>query len=136
MLDLILVSEDLIYEICDPIECIFKKSIHHSPIVIDLAIIEFYNYRLSKIDAFTLDFKKANFIGLNNLLLSLDWTFLLSNMDLNAMYEKILSILHNEMNRFIPRKCVHKNNNPVWFNKRLANLKNKKNKIYKKHRLD
>ena len=72
LLDLILVSEDLIYEICDPIECIFKKSIHHSPIVIDLGIIEFYNCTLSKIDAFTLDFKKANFIGLNNILLSLD----------------------------------------------------------------
>ena len=60
-----------------PIECIFKKSIHHNPIVIDLGIIEFYNCRLRKIDVFTLDFKKANFIGLNNL----DWTSLLSNMD-------------------------------------------------------
>ena len=54
LLDLMLVSEDLIYEICDPIECIFKKSIHHSPIVIDLGIIEFYNCRLSKIDVFTI----------------------------------------------------------------------------------
>ena len=91
---------------CDPIEYIFEKSIHLGPIVIDLGTIEFHNCRLNKIDVFTLEFKKANFIGLNNLLLSLDWTSLLSNMDLNAMYEIFLSILHNAMNRFIPRKRV------------------------------
>ena len=38
--------------------CIFKKSIHQSPIVIDLDIIEFYNCSLDKIDVFTLDLKK------------------------------------------------------------------------------
>ena len=103
LIDLILVSEDLIYEICDPIECIFKKSIHHSPIVIDLGIIEFYNSNADNFAVFTFDFKKANFIGLNNLLLSSDWTTLLSNMDLIAMYDKFLSILQNAMNRFIPR---------------------------------
>ena len=61
LIDLILVSEDLSYEICDPIECIFKNRIHHSPIVIDLVIIESYNCRLSKIDALIL--KKLILLG-------------------------------------------------------------------------
>ena len=40
------------------------------------------------------------------------------------------------MYRYIPRKRIYKNNNPAWFNKRLSNLKNKKNKIYKNYRAD
>ena len=75
------------------------------------------------------DFKKADFIALNNHLFSSNWNDIFYNMDLNAMYESFLYILQSAMYRYIPRKRIYKNNNPAWFNKRLSNLKNKKNKI-------
>ena len=135
LLDLVFISEYLTYKICNPFDNIFNKSFHHSPILIELDIIHFEK-TVHDTDVYTFDFKKADFIALNNHLFSLNWNDIFYNMDLNAMYESFLNILQSAMYRYIPRKRIYKNNNPAWFNKRLSNLKNKKNKIYKKYRAD
>ena len=65
LLDLVFISEYLTYEICIPIDNIFKKSFHHSPILIELNIIDFGKYN-NVSNLYTFDFKKTGFISLNN----------------------------------------------------------------------
>ena len=64
-MDLVFLSEYLTYEICAPIDNIFKKSFHHSPSLIELNIIDFGKYN-NVSNLYTIDFKKTDFISLNN----------------------------------------------------------------------
>ena len=70
MLDLVFISEYLTCETCVPID-ILKKSFHHSPILIELNIIDFVkSNNVNNLYAFA--FKTTDFISLNNYLFKLD----------------------------------------------------------------
>lgn len=132
LLDLVLVDNDLILDIFPPICPLFNKSFHHSPLVIEFSVIN-YQPLISNNNQF-FDFKNADFVSLNTFLNSFDWNEVFVNVNLDNMYSKFLDILKVGMQTHIPVKSISMNNNPPWYNKRLANLKNKKNKAYKRYR--
>ena len=78
-----------------PIAPLFIKSFDHSPIT-----VEFFglNYQPAIDNSFIFDFKIANFVGLSGFCISFEWNDLLCNMNLDAMYSKILDILHLGIN--------------------------------------
>ena len=66
-------SEDFNYEICDPMDNIFKKSVHHNPVLLEISIIEFKKSFDDTVNVCNLDFKIADYNSLNNFLFSLNW---------------------------------------------------------------
>ena len=57
-------------------------------------------------------------------------------MNQDEMYTKIVEILHLGINQFIPKKPSISFKKTACCNKRLSNLKTKKNKAYKRCRYD
>ena len=57
---------------------------------------------------------------------------------LENMYKIFLKILHEgkPFNQYVTKKQIVDTRNPPWYNKRLINLKNQKNKAYKRYRKD
>lgn len=133
LLDLVLVDNDLIFDILSPICPIFCNSFHHSSLVIEFSTL--YYQPIANITQ-CFDFKKADFASLNNFFINYDWKGTFENISLDNMYLKFLHIFKEGMENYIPIKTIPLNNNPPWFNKRLINLKNIKNKAYKKFRND
>ena len=52
------------------------------------------------------------------------------------MYIIFLKNLHEGFNQYVPKKQIFDTRTPPWYNKRLNNLKNQKNKAYKRYRKD
>ena len=80
-------------------------------------------------NSFVFDFKNANFVGLNSFPNSFEWN---DNFNVDEMYSKILEILHLGIHLFKPKKPTISSKQPAWYNRRLSNWKNKKNKAYKR----
>lgn len=113
---------------------ILNNSLFHKAFIVDFSI---YHYqKISNGLKFRKDYDRADFVAMNNYLESVLWNNILSSLDLEAMYDTFFSILNSTISRFVPVKKSILNGHPVWFNRRLLNLKNKKNKAYKRFRKD
>ena len=81
-------------------------------------------------------YSNTDFESLNTFLLSFDWVDILSNISLDTMYNLLISILNIGINKCIPKKKNHQKYTSPWYNKRLTNLKNRKTKAFKRHKLE
>lgn len=79
-------------------------------------------------------FNKANFDSIREDLLSIDFNQVLSVVDVNEMVEVFYNILYEIFDKHVPRASIRISNKPIWFNKQLSQLKNLRNKEYKKWR--
>jgi len=79
-------------------------------------------------------FRRANFVLINSLIACSDW----SNLYLCTNINEAVNIFYNVLNEVFDT-CVHTyypkiSNQPPWFNKELARLKNVKSRLYIKLR--
>ena len=80
-----------------------------------------------------LDFKKADFVSLNNELSNLDWDLLLSSPNINECWDNFEEALFKLVHKFVPLRTIkitHKNQAP----KNIQNSCAKTTKLYKKFR--
>lgn len=79
-------------------------------------------------------FRKANYDEIREHLSSLNIPKTLDQCgaDVNRMLETFYEILHDTFERFIPRSTIRSFNKPKWHDKKLAHLKNVRNREYKK----
>lgn len=89
------------------------------------------------------EYQKANYVNIKRRLDNINWQSTLRNEGnvenaVNLFYNIIFKIIHDE----VPKKKKRRNVNfkyPVWYNKQIKNLKNRKqkaHKIYKKNNCD
>lgn len=134
ILDLVMVDNDFNHNIFEPILPIFDKTFHHAPITVEFSVQNFQP--LGNSCNFSYDFKNADYQSINLYLCDIDWLNVLSRLELKEMYCTFLSTFLEAINLFVPKKPLIVSSKPPWYNKRLSNLKNKKNKSFKRLRSD
>lgn len=77
-------------------------------------------------------FRKANFDLIREYLDSCNFDDFLIDNDIDQMVERFYALLYETFERFVPKASIKATKNPVWFNKKLCNLKNLCNRQYKK----
>lgn len=83
------------------------------------------------------NFKKANYIGLYNSFLSVDWSFILDHTDADIACEHFYAELFHIIDMYVPKKHHNSHQYPVWFTKGHINdikLKYRYRLEYKKSR--
>lgn len=77
-------------------------------------------------------FKKANYEEMNKELAGLNLDELINHSDINSMTESFYNTLFDIIGRHVPQATPKNNNIPVWFDRKLLNLRNIRNREYKK----
>lgn len=81
------------------------------------------------------NFKKGDYIGLNNYLNFLDLTQLISaTSDVDDKVDVMYDVLLDAFGQFIPLKKKMVTDDPPWYNQRLRNLKNRTSKANKRYK--
>ncbi|XP_017466462.1 PREDICTED: RNA-directed DNA polymerase from mobile element jockey-like isoform X1 [Rhagoletis zephyria] len=128
ILDLIFVSDNLNYRICDCINPITATDKHHIPLVIKL---DFYCFSAIKDNKLSFNYSLCDFFSFNELLSNINWDDLFTNLDTAYCFSIFKSILYELCLDKIPVKKKKPYKLP-WYSKDLKKLKNLKNKFYKK----
>ena len=132
ILDLIFIRNDFIFEICKSDLLLLNESVHHKALLMKFT---FYNYIQFSADKQILsyNFKKANYTALNSYFYSIDWQSALypNSNSLENMYNIFKNILNNAFEQYVPIKKQFNSSKLPWYNKRLINLKNIRNKAHK-----
>ena len=76
-----------------------------------------------------LNFKKANWEGLNKSLNSVKWDELIGHDEPEVAWQKFKLVLTKLIDKFIPSVLVKETNHPPWFDKETFNLHQKKTKL-------
>lgn len=77
-------------------------------------------------------FKKANYDAINECLSQIDFAALLDQHNVNDMVDAFYSTIYDIFDEFVPKSNIRNSNKPLWFDKKLTNLKNIRNREYKK----
>ena len=133
-IDLAFVDKDLVSNISQPIAPLFNKSVHHSPFLLEVSVL--HQQKASNYSSLCYDYNRGDLISMNTYLENIDWAELFHDNDIESMYCKFLSVLDSASKTFIPLKRLRNIKYPAWYNKRLINLKNRKNKAFKHWRLE
>lgn len=131
MLDLIFLSSDLKFSVCESAFPVSPSTSHHSPLEIEIKFYEYSSY--ARNDFVRYNYFSCNFDRLTDIFYSLDWIDLLNNPIVGICYDIFLSNIVNvcQNNISLAKPIVH---NLPWYTKglkKLKNLRNKYHKIYK-----
>lgn len=77
-------------------------------------------------------FRKANYMKINKELSELSFDILDRNSDVNDMVDNFYNALFDIIERHVPQATPKSNNIPVWYNRKLLNLRNKRIREYHK----
>ena len=80
----------------------------------------------------TLNYKKANWEGLNKALNSIKWDILIGKDEAEVAWKKFKLVLSSLVEKYIPTIVVKDNNNPPWFDEETFKLHKKKDRLRKK----
>lgn len=108
----------------------FKSDPHHVPTMclIDCAPTIINNTETQSIYCF----KRANYDLIRDHLVSLNLQHLFTNSsgDVNELTSQLYSLANDTFEKFVPSTTIRATNNPRWYNKGLARLKNHRNKAF------
>lgn len=132
VLDLVFVDSELSISIGNSMIPLFPNSIFHVALSMEF---EFYEYcRPSPCVTnlnFRYNFAKTNFMNLSNYLEGIDWIALFNNGNLNYSFNVFIKTVKVAIDMFTPKDKIASSAKPIWFNNRIVNLNNRKNKMYK-----
>lgn len=77
-------------------------------------------------------FKKANFEEMRKYMDSLNISNLIESDNIDEMVHKLYELIYSVFDKYVPRITPRKSNRPVWYDDKILNLKNIRNKEYKK----
>lgn len=80
-------------------------------------------------------FRKANFDELNETLGAINFSDMFIDKNVDQMVESFYDTLHNVFEHHVPQATPKINNIPVWYDKKLLNLRNVRNREHKKLQL-
>lgn len=128
---------DLFY--CSDIDCVLLTEADipisiidnaHRPFIVSIELIECVPTTTSD-GEHLFNYQRANFDSMNESFNKIDLSEL-SSLNTNNATELLYSHISSSFHRFIPKSIHRSNNSPPWFTKDLINLKNRKNKAYKR----
>ena len=84
-------------------------------------------------NSYYLDFRNANFQGMNDYLNRIDWSLLQDEVNANSLAESFTNVLQRAIELFVPKKRREPPRYPPWSNDRLKHLKTSKRSALKKY---
>ena len=84
------------------------------------------------------DFKKANYDDIRIALSTTNWQYLLNNQEnmecsVEIFYITIMKVIQDNV-PLTKKRCKYNSKNPVWFNRHIINLKNRKQNAHKSYK--
>lgn len=73
---------------------------------------------------YTLDYSKADLIGLTDSLLEVDFSVWLNSMDVEFIWSQLKSIIGETINMLVPKIKIKSNSSPRWFTPEIRRLLN------------
>lgn len=111
-----------------------KVDIYHDPIEIILDISKEMS-RIPEISEPAFNFRKTDFVSLNAFFESIEWDVLLSETtDCNENVNRLYEVLMDGFNRCVPKAKPVKDNHPLWYDRSILKLKNKKKRAHKRYK--
>lgn len=109
--------------------------VYHPPLLVTIGMDETDSPDHSgNSTTFRFNFRKADYDRITNTLLNINFSSEFSSGDLNENVDKFYAILFNIFQNCVP---LERNRNiksvPPWYTKELITLKNRKNRLWKKH---
>lgn len=83
------------------------------------------------------NFRKADYKGMINYFKYFDWSSIISvqdEQDLDTVFSRFYQVLNTAFVKFVPIKKQFRFTRPIWFNKELVSLKNRKTLVYKRYK--
>lgn len=112
-----------------------KSDKFHVPIMCTLECTPVVNPSADTGSVFS--FRKANFDEIRDHLSNIDLSDIFGNSsNLNDSVASFYHILHDTIEKFVPKSSIRSSSKPKWHDKQLAHLKNTRNKQYNKLRRD
>ncbi|KAG4068495.1 hypothetical protein HA402_004836 [Bradysia odoriphaga] len=106
--------------------------VYHPPLDIEFSV-DFDDVAVSESDDRELNFRRADFVGLNACLESISWDAELNaSTDVDSMVDRFYELLSVGFERYVPIRKKISNAHPPWYSKNLLNLKNRRNRAHKK----
>lgn len=79
------------------------------------------------------DFKNAEFEALSEYFSRVDWDHVFENYSaIDELVDKFYELLMDGIDQFVPVRWAQSSNHPTWYTKAIINLKNRRNRAYKK----
>lgn len=115
-----------------------NRGIHHKALIVnfDISYINSNIVNNSLDKSFKYDFFKVDYNDVNNYLSVIDWNSVLGSGGLNQKYKMFRNVVDEVFSKFVPMKTCCNSGKPVWFHKRLSNLKNAMYRVLKKSKID
>lgn len=77
-------------------------------------------------------FQRANYDLIREHLSDINFIQIFNDMgNVNEMVSYLYGIIYETFDKFVPTSSIRKSNKPIWYDKKLAHLKNIRNKCYK-----
>lgn len=109
---------------------------HHPALDISLGLNMSSPYNNNNNNKLEFDFSKCNFVDLFDMLITVNWNQLFCNCNIDDMCNNFYRTLFNCFYETIPLKRTRcASNAPPWFDTRIKNLKNKRNKAWVKYNI-
>lgn len=77
-------------------------------------------------------FKKASFNMIREALNEIDFNQMFSGKGIEEMVSSLYNICYEIFDQYVPKVTIRTTNHPVWYDNKLINLKNRRNRAYKK----
>lgn len=133
-LDLIFANDVLYSELASCEDITGCSSIYHTPLSIDI-FHEKCDTTFVSNDNFYVNFRRADFISLNQFLLNSDWNFLQRGYNLNDMVGLIYERLWTGIRMFVPLAKSKPRFREPWYNDKLAQLELRRNKLHSLYKI-
>lgn len=132
ILDLIFISDNLIYDIAECFSPITSCDKHHVPLILNFKFYEFPSAVPD--DRISFNFVACDFDKINSLLMEFEWDNLLSSSDVSRCYHIFKTLMLDFCLNNIP-VVKKKPYRLPWYNFNLKKLKNLRNKFFRKFKL-
>lgn len=132
---------DLVYSICPELISVERAALTlfsdehrdqaHNPILCSIEC-EPMKFDSNPESSSRYSFNRADYDGINRDLDALDYELLFQNDDINVSTDSFYEQLFKIIDKHVPQATPKINNHPIWFNKTAINLRNIRNREYKK----
>lgn len=92
------------------------------------------NYNLNLPRLAQPNFRNADYVMLNDIFSSIDWTLEFEDLDVDSQLETLEKFIQDVIENYIPSYTRANNCNPPWYDKNIRSLVNKKKRAYSRLR--
>lgn len=131
-LDLVFIDNEFSVSIDSPMPPPVPNSEHHLALCMSFT---FYKYlKQTSVVNKQYNFNKCNFNEISNFISRIDWVPVLNNLKLVTAFDKFNYLIKEAIDLHTPKSLRQSSSKPYWYNTKLININNRKNKAFKLYR--